>query len=77
MAIGACLLRQRDGVVARAPFRRPQDVVLMRKTKAGVSRGQPHLHSSNPWHLRGDRRQLECNRRRLEGNRRRLETKCY
>ena len=41
----------------------------MRKKKAGVSSGQPHLYSSNRWHFRGNRRRLEGNRRQLEGNR--------
>ena len=83
------LRRSRRGHLRGAPLqplRRPTPggFLIQKIKKAGVSGGQQNLHSSNRWHLRGNRRRLECNRRRLEsnrrrleGNRRRMETKCY
>ena len=38
-----------------------------KKKKAGVCGSQQNLHSSNQWHLGGNRRRLECNRRQLQG----------
>ena len=50
-----------------------QGVFYFKKKSWCVRWCQQNLQSSNQWHLRGNRRRLECNRRRLEGNRWRLE----